>query len=129
MIVVDTSIVVNGLLGSKAAGAVLAERHLCVPHLTDSEVTHTLRRLVAAGRLPEASGRAALEHWLGMGVDRYSAAPLLLRVWELRDNLAAYDATYVALAEALGVRLVTADVRLANAPGARCDVDIVTDEG
>jgi predicted nucleic acid-binding protein len=51
--------------------------------------------------------------------------PLLARMWELRDNLSAYDASYVALAEALRCRLVTADARIAGAPGVRCAVTVV----
>ena len=60
-----------------------------------------------------------------MGVDRMGAVGLLGRIWELRDNLTAYDATYVALAEAIEAPLVTMDRRLARAPGPRCTVTVV----
>ena len=57
---------------------------------------------------------------------RHAHRPLLPRCWELRDNVTPYDAAYVALAEALGVPLLTADARLANAPGIRCEVELLT---
>ncbi len=60
-----------------------------------------------------------------MALERYSHMPLLPRIWQLRDNLTAYDAAYVALAEALGAPLVTADARLARAAGVRCEVEVL----
>jgi len=67
----------------------------------------------------------SLDTWQRLGVTRYPAFAMLERVWELRDNVSAYDATYVALAELLGCALVTADGRLAGAPNLRCSVTVV----
>jgi predicted nucleic acid-binding protein len=96
-----------------------------VPHLVDVEVTSALRRTVAAGRVTGAQGRVALQTWRRLGVTRHAVTGLLDRVWELRENLTAYDATYVALAEALDCPVVTADGRLGRAPGLRCPVTVV----
>ena len=68
---------------------------------------------------------AALDVWMKLGVRRFAAAGLLRRIWGLRDNLSGYDATYVALAEALGVPLATADGRLGIAPGPDCPITVV----
>jgi predicted nucleic acid-binding protein len=70
----------------------------------------------------DGDARAALGRWARLGLRRYAAVGLLSRIWELRDNLSAFDATYVALAEASGCDLVTADARLARAPGPKCAI-------
>ncbi|MHB1446061.1 MAG: type II toxin-antitoxin system VapC family toxin, partial [Acidimicrobiales bacterium] len=62
-----------------------------------------------------------------LGLRRHASVSLLSRVWQLRMNLSAYDATYVALAEASGCALLTADARLAAAPGVKCPVLVVRD--
>ena len=72
----------------------------------------------------QAAG-TALARWAQLGLRRFGAVGLLDRVWELRENLSAYDATYVSLAEALGCELVTADGRLAQAPGPRCPIRVL----
>ncbi len=125
MIVIDASAVVLGLLNEGDARALQRDEALAVPHLVDSEVTHALRRMVLQGDVTEADAERALGTWTRMGVERFAAVGLLDRVWELRANLTAYDATYVALAEALDVALVTADGRLARSPGPRCPVTVV----
>jgi predicted nucleic acid-binding protein len=81
--------------------------------------------LALAGVLDVADGGAALEAWSRLGVLRYPSFVLAGRVWELRDNVAAYGATYVALAEHLGCALLTADRRLAGASGLNCAVTVV----
>lgn len=117
MIVVDASAVLLGLLSDGEASNMLRTEDLRAPHLADSELAHGLRRLAQQRRITPARGVVALTMWSRMGVRRYAAVGLLPRLWELRDNLSAYDATYVALAEALGCPLLTADRRLAGAPG------------
>ena len=94
------------------------------PHLVDVEVTHVLRRYVLRGALDERRAALALEHWRSFGVERYPHEPFLGRVWRLRNNVSAYDAVYVALADALGTVLVTGDHRLAAAPGLNVRVEL-----
>lgn len=99
---------------------------LHVPHLADVEVAQVLRRYVREGDLEAEAGRAGLEILSLLDLERHSHEPLLERVWALRANLTAYDAVYVALAEALGSRLLTCDRRLARAPGLRGRVEVVS---
>lgn len=99
---------------------------LTAPHLLDSEVLHAIRRAVLLGNLTEPRADQALRTFDGLRILRYPAAPLRRRMWELRDNVSAYDATYIALAESLGATsLLTTDERLSRAPGLRCRVEVV----
>ncbi len=121
MIVVDTSALI-GAFASHPRPAGLAERlggedELHAPHLVDVEVTHVLRRLVAAARLRPADAEAARRTLAHLALVRYPHTGLLDRMWQLRANLSAYDAAFVALSEQLGAPLVTADGRLARASG------------
>lgn len=125
MIVVDASAAIAALLRRGPARQVLAEQLLHVPHLVDSEVASCLRRRVAARQVPAGTARRVLQTWQRLGMRRYPVVTLLDRVWELRENVSAYDASYVALAESLGCALLTADARLARAPGVRCQVTVV----
>jgi predicted nucleic acid-binding protein len=125
MIVLDASAALSGLLNAGPARASLAAEQLHAPHLIDSEVASGLRRHVASGSLSAQTGWRALDTWRRLGLTRYPTRGLLERVWELRDNLSAYDAGYVALAESLGCVLVTADARISRAPGLRCSVTVV----
>jgi predicted nucleic acid-binding protein len=130
MIVLDASALVELLLGT-SLGRVVAERiadpevSLHVPHLADIEVAQTLRRYVREGELDASSASAALGDLRALDVERHSHEPLLDRVWVLRDGLTAYDAVYVALAEALDTTLLTCDGRLARAPGMTRRVDLI----
>ncbi len=119
MIVVDASAGLAALLNAGPARAALADQQLHVPHLVDAELANVLRRKVAGGVLADADGRRALDTWRRLGMTRHPLVPLLARMWELRDTVSAYDATYVALAEALACPLLTADGRLGRAPGTR----------
>lgn len=83
------------------------------------------RRLTANGSLTPEQAADALTDLLSLPLVVYPTAPLLRRGWELRDNVSAYDSCYVALAEALDCTLVTADKRLANAPGSRCQFEVL----
>jgi predicted nucleic acid-binding protein len=125
VIVLDASAAVSALLNVGEARTALADDTVHVPHLVDSEIAHALRRQVLTGALGADDGWAALDTWRRLGVARHPIVGLLDRVWELRDNVSAYDASYVALAEALGCALVTADARLSRVPGLRCAVTVV----
>src|ERR1700733_3735077 len=130
MIVVDASALLESLLRTPAAEAV--ERRLFdprqtlhVPHLLDVEVAQVIRRYAANGEIDSERGRAALADLADFPVQRYPHDFLLPRVWDLRNNLTAYDAVYVALAEALDAVLLTRDRRLAPAAGHHARVELV----
>jgi len=125
MIVMDASAVVSGLLNDGDARRTLAAGAIVVPHLVDSEVANALRSQVRRGAASEAEAKEALDRWSRLGIRRFPVVALLGRVWDLRHNLTAYDATYVALAEAIGCPLVTGDGRLAVAPGPACPITVV----
>ena len=122
---VDASAALSALISDGAARRTLAHEQIHVPHLIDAEVAGGLRRVVAAQQVDARSGWTALDTWRRLGVTRYPAFALLERVWDLRDNLSTYDACYVALAELLDCSLLTADARLAGAPGIRCAITLV----
>ena len=86
----------------------------------------TIRGLVLGGKLSVDRGRIAIQALESFPIARISHRGLLERMWELRGNLTAYDAAYVALAEQLEISLVTGDIRLAGAPGIRCVVEVIT---
>lgn len=125
MIVVDASAALSAILNAGPARDALGAEQVHVPHLIDSEVASGLRRRVAATQLSAAAGWIALDTWRRLGMTRYPAYVMLDRVWQLRDNLSACDATYVALAELLDCSLLTADNRLGLAPGIRCPILLV----
>lgn len=125
MIVVDASAALSALLNAGPARRVLAGEQLHAPHLIDTEVASGLRRRVALEQLGAGAGWTALDTFRRLGMTRYPVAALLDRVWELRDDLSAYDASYVALAELLDCNLLTADARLGRAPGVRCAITVV----
>lgn len=103
----------------------LGAGELAAPHLLDSEVTNALRHLVLRDELDDTQATAALDGFTRLTLVRYPADRLRLRMWALRHNLSAYDATYVALAERLGEVLLTTDGRLARAPGITCTVAVL----
>jgi len=123
--VLDASAAAAGLLNAGPARRVLAEEQVHVPHLIDPEGTNALCRQVMASRIDPRDAWSALDRWRRLGISRVAVLPLVARVWELRQNLSAYDASYVALAESLGCGLCTADARLGHAPGLRCPVTVV----
>jgi len=100
-------------------------RSLHAPHLLDVEVAHVVRRYAATGELDAERGREVLADLADFPLHRYPHDFLLPRIWELRNNLTAYDAVYIALAEALGAPLLTRDRRLAAAPGHRVEVELL----
>lgn len=133
MLVVDASAVVELLLVRPAAedvaGHIAAHDHaLHAPHLLGVEVLSALRRVVASGDASLARGGEAVEDLLDLRVEHYAHDILTRRVWSLRDNFSAYDATYLALAEALsddGVPLLTSDARFARAVQRHSDTEVL----
>lgn len=129
MIVVDASVIATALADDGADGDQARQRirneRLAAPHVVDLEVTSAWRRLAAAGHLDGRRADLALADLQVLRIERVPHAPLLARCWELRANLTIYDAAYVALAEALDAPLLTADSRLANAPGTRCPIEVL----
>jgi predicted nucleic acid-binding protein len=129
LIVVDASAMLEVLLGT-ATGALVEDRLLTggeslhAPHLLDVEVAQVLRRYTAAGELTPERGREALMDLVDFPVHRYPHDVLLPRIWELRHNVTAYDAAYVALAETLAAPLVTCDARLGAAPRHAAKVEV-----
>jgi predicted nucleic acid-binding protein len=129
VIVVDASAVLEVLLRTPDAPTIerrlfAAGEALHAPHLIDIEAAHVLRRYAAAGDMSAERGREALEDLADLSIRRYPHDVLLPRVWELRANLTAYDAAYIALAEALGAPLLTRDHRLARTAGHRASVEL-----
>jgi predicted nucleic acid-binding protein len=129
VIVVDASAVIETLLRTPAAEAIEARlfdprETLHAPHLLDVEVAQAIRRYAAHGDIDGERGAAALADLADLPLRRYPHDFLLPRVWELRNNLTAYDAVYVALAEALDASLLTRDRRLAGAAGLRIRIEL-----
>ena len=133
MLVVDATAVTELLLGRPAGDSVA--RHVAdhgsalhAPHLVDVEVLSALRRLVTSGQATVARAEEAIADLLDLPIERYPHDILVPRVWQLRENFSAYDASYVALAEALAdepVPLLTADARLARVAEDHADVRVV----
>ena len=125
MIVADASAVVAALLNDGPARRSLSSLPIHAPHLVDVEVVSVLRRLSLGGQLDPSHAERMIIVLATLGIRLHGSADLLGRVWQLRGNLTAYDATYVALAETLTCPLLTADRRLANAFGPRCPIQLV----
>ena len=124
MIVLDASIVVERLTGGPLARAVredpaLRRDSLIVPHLLDMEVVSAICGMTAGRRMDAHRADRILSGLAMMPAERYSHVPLLPRIWELRRNFTAYDAAYIALAEATGAILYTADEKLSKGHRAR----------
>ena len=130
MIVLDASVLANvvgddGADGDLAREFVASEPDVALPGLADVETASVLRRRWLADDLDPRRFAAAIEDLAALPFPRYPALAFLRRVCELRRNLTAYDAVYVALAEALACTLVTADQRLARAPGIGCPILLI----
>lgn len=130
MIVADASALLEFLLQTPLGGRVEPyffddAPDLHAPHLVDVEVTQALRRLVRAGEVTAARAQDALADLVDLDLERHAHVDLLPRAWTLRDNLTAYDAMYVVLADALDATLVTCDGPLARAPVHRARVILI----
>ena len=127
--VLDASAAAELLLNTPAGNRVASRLEdetegIHAPHLIDIEVVQVLRRHLMHGLLEDDRVGRALDRWRDLDIDRYPHAPLLDRIWELRHNVSAYDAVYVALAETLSVSLVTGDEKLARAPGLHARIEL-----
>jgi predicted nucleic acid-binding protein len=130
VIVIDASVVVEIVLRMPAAAALqsrLFEPRLTLyaPHLLDIEVAQAVRRSAASGYIDPERGREALADLADFPLHRYPHAFLLQQVWDLRNNLSAYDAVYVVLAQTLDAPLLTRDRRLAHAAGHRARIELL----
>lgn len=134
MIVIDASVLANAIGddehdGEAARDVIRRGGGVSAPDLVGVETVAVLRKRWLAGTLSARRFAAAVRDLEDLALDRYPSRRLMWRAYELRDNVTAYDATYVALAEALDCPLVTADARLARAPGIRCAVELVESPG
>lgn len=133
MIVLDASAVIEWLLRTPV-GRGLDERvfdeaeTLHAPHVLDVEVAQVLRRFVRKRVISAERAEQALEDLLALSLTRYPHDVLLGRIWQLRDNLTAYDAAYVALAEALDAPLLTCDSKLRGAGGHEAAIEVIEDD-
>ncbi len=130
MIVVDASALLEFLLQTPLGARVEArlfrgEDEFHSPHLVDVEVTQGLRRLVRTGEVSADRAAEAIADLAGLDLHRHAHLDLLTRAWKLRENITAYDAMYVALAEALDAPIITCDAPLARAPGHRARIEVV----
>lgn len=130
MIVVDASVLANALADDGGDGRAARERlrgeaDLIAPDLLDVETVSVLRRRWLAGTLTARRFSTAIDDLEDLDLARFPTLPLMRRAYELRANVTSYDAAYVALAEQFGCTLVTADARLASAPGILCPVDLL----
>ena len=128
MIVLDTSAALQCLVGSapddRLIESVQTSGTIHVPHLIDVEVLSALRGLVHGRQLSEGRARDAWFDFDRLRMLRYPLSGLAARVWELRDRMTAYDATFVALAQRLVCPLVTCDRKLARAAEADTEVEL-----
>ena len=133
MLVVDASVLATALADDGTDGDIargrLRGQELAAPELIDLEVVSVLRRQLSVGKLDPRRARLALDDLLELPIRRVSHRALLRRCWQLRDNLSVYDAAYVALAKALDAPLLTADARLAKAPGVGCAIEVLSARG
>ena len=130
MIVVDASALLEFLLQTRLGIRVEARlfrrrEEFHSPHLVDVEVTQGLRRLVRTGEVSADRAVETIADLADLDLHRHPHLDLLTRVWKLRENITAYDATYVALAEALDAPIVTCDAPLGRAPGHRARIEVI----
>lgn len=130
MIVVDASVIANVVGDDEAAGQLARARlaaasAVSAPDLVDVETVSVLRRRWLAGDLADERFQGAVDDLLALPITRFPVGPMMVRAFELRANITAYDTCYIALAEALACPLITADRRLANAPLTTCTTEVL----
>jgi predicted nucleic acid-binding protein len=130
LIVVDASVLANvigddGADGQRARGEIRGGGPVAAPDLVDVETVAVLRKRWLAGTISDGRFSTAIADLEQLGISRYPTLPLMQRAFELRANVTAYDASYVALAELLGCELLTGDRRLASAPGPSCMIRLL----
>jgi len=130
VIIVDASALLEFLLQTRLGARVEArlfrdQDELHSPHLADVEVTQGLRRLVREGEVSSDRAAEAIADLADLDLHRHAHLDLLTRAWKLRENITAYDAMYVALAEALDAPIVTCDAPLAKSPGHRAQIEVI----
>jgi predicted nucleic acid-binding protein len=127
VIVVDASVVANGLtddgpVGVRSRAELAGDLHWAAPEHLMVEVFSAIRGRCLGRKISEQRAADAIEAISAAAIEVLATAPLLDRMWQLRDNLTGYDAAYVAAAELYECVLVTADERLSHAPGLRCEI-------
>ncbi|MEV6214181.1 type II toxin-antitoxin system VapC family toxin [Nocardia sp. NPDC051833] len=130
MIVVDASVFVHALLnpgplGDVCRAALEADNRWIAPQHWTVEVLSVIRRFTRAGTITADQAARAVDAVGALDPEVPVTRVFVPRIWDLRDNLTAYDAAYVAAAEAYGCDLLTTDARLANAPGITCAVRVL----
>lgn len=128
LIVIDTSAVLAALAGGapgrQARTRIAAAGSLHAPHLLDVEILHALRGLVRGGKLSLDRAQDVRTDFADLTITRYPVAGMSHRIWQMRDNLTAYDACFIALAEALECPMITCDERLSRAAGHSAQVEV-----
>jgi predicted nucleic acid-binding protein len=127
--VIDCSAMIDLLAAKTHTGDAIARRvtaaqTLYAPYVLDAEVISALLGLIRGRKISEREADAALSNYRAFPVERQDVLPLWPRLKILHANLSAYDAQYVALAEALNVSLITADARIKRSGAARCKVEV-----
>ena len=130
MIAIDASALIHALIDPDGAPEVEAafsdrERSVIAPHLIDLEVTQTLRRLVRTKELTAERGHFVLGQMLLLPLERMPHANLIARIWQLRENVTAYDAAYIALAELYQAPLLTRDRKFLSIPGHSAQIVLI----
>ncbi|MDE2134547.1 MAG: type II toxin-antitoxin system VapC family toxin [Alphaproteobacteria bacterium] len=128
MIVVDASVALEILIRTPVGirhTVRVANEDVHAPHLIDVEFVNALRRLTLTGGLNRDTANNALQGMRGWRLERHEHAPLLERIWEMRNSVSAYDASYVVLAEALEAPLLTFDAKLSRAHGHRARIELL----
>jgi predicted nucleic acid-binding protein len=130
VIVLGASVLANvvaddELTGRRARARLAQSGDAAIPDLADVETVAVLRKRWLVGDLTDGRFRSAIEDLLALPLARFPVGPLMRRAYELRANVTAYDAGYIALAEGLACPLITGDTRLAVAPGINCEIEVL----